>query len=72
MLEGWKRGQQAALANKVGKSKQYINGLLHRRTSCPAKLAADLAKACKDMGINISRLDWLDNLETDNPLFSDK
>lgn len=67
----WNRGERSTLAKRVGISDAHLCQILdrnHKSTPHP-KLATSLSNACKEMGIPITREEWLYKEEHQNPLF---
>jgi len=65
----WVRGQKTRIAEHAGISKQYLNDILRGRR-CNRDLARKLEAASAEIGIPISRFDWLESDITKNTLFS--
>lgn len=64
-----KYGMQIKLAKKIGVSTQYMSDIITRRRRVSYKRAKALEGASKDIGIEVSWQDWIENATSDNPIF---
>ena len=67
----WTHGQKSRLAELAEISRQYLNSILSGQ-KCPRELARKLESCSKDIGVYISRYDWMESDHTTNPLFHNK
>ena len=65
----WERGEQAKLAELAGFSRQHLSDILNRKIRASYTAAVALEKASRKMGKFIPRYDFIESLETTNPLF---
>jgi hypothetical protein len=65
----WPLGARNLLAEKAGLHACYISRLTNRHEQCSEEKAAELALHCKEMGIPISKEDWMACKTTNNPYF---
>lgn len=65
----WKRGEQAKLAELAGFSKQHVSDILNRKIRASYAAAVALEKASRKLGKFIPRYDFIECMETRNPLF---
>jgi len=68
-MEHWKHGQRARLAESAGITPTHLNHYLKKRRNAPSEIAVLLETGSKGLGLFISRHDFVNAKNTDNPLF---
>ncbi len=65
----WAWGEQRRLAQFVGITPSFLSEILHRKKRPSGDVAIKLAGACKQLGIPLSLMDWLQSDASPSPLF---
>lgn len=68
MQQVWKRGQKLELARRTGLHLSYVVALTRGDRSATTKNAVKLERAAEELGLGISRMDWLYPNESKHPL----